>query len=157
MSRGQSKFKTFVININDIKSGVAILNKTNFYTGKIGEYICAARLTQIGVSCEIVNLKTTDIIAEYEFGFLRIQVKTSSLKKHGNYYSYQFLTVTGGKKKPLLKEHCDIIALVALEHERVLFKPVEYFENKQTKRIPPKKFDEKNLEIKSWNNCLNFL
>ncbi len=133
------------------------MSNSVFHIGKMGEYICAARLTQLGIDCEIVNLKTTDIIAEHELGFLRIQVKTSSLKKHKNSKSYQFLTVTGGKKRPLLKTHCDIIALVALEHERVLFKPVEYFQNKLTKRIPPKKFEDKDLELKSWHNCLNFL
>lgn len=130
---------------------------SNFLIGKIGEYVCAARLTRLGINCEIVNLKTTDIIAEHGLEFLRIQVKTSSLKRNKNCNTYQFLTVTGGKKKPLLKEHCDIVALVALEHEKVLFKPVEYFQNRLTKRIPPKKFEDKDLELKSWNNCLNFL
>ena len=73
-----------------------------FEAGKLGEYICAVRLMKLGVSCEIVNLDTVDIVAYVDQQMLRIQVKSSLLKNQGQSKSlgYQFATSYSGKKKP---------------------------------------------------------
>jgi len=126
----------------------------NFEAGKLGEYICAVRLMKLGVSCEIVNLDTIDIIANLDTHVLRIQVKASHLKKHRHSLTYQFATCVTGKKRPLNIEDCDIIALVAIDCERVLFKPVDTLKGQVTKRILPRKFDDDYLESKSWEACL---
>ena len=126
----------------------------NFENGKLGEYICAVRLMKLGVSCEIVNLDTIDIIANLKDSLIRIQVKASNKKKHGHSWGYQFATCVTGKKRPMTKSDCDIIALVALDCERVLFKPVDTLKGQITKRILPRKFDDDYLESKSWENCL---
>jgi len=130
-----------------------------FEAGKLGEYICASRLMKLGVSCEIVNLDTVDIVAYVDQQMLRIQVKSSKLKNQGQgrSFGYQFATSYSGRKKPLGKEHCDIVALVATDCERVLFKPVECLKGQVTKRILPRKFDRDDLEYKSWNYCLDYL
>ena len=130
-----------------------------FEAGKLGEYICAVRLMKLGVSCEIVNLDTVDIVAYVDQQMLRIQVKSSLLKNQGQSRSlgYQFATSYSGKKKPLTKAHCDIIALVATDFERVLFKPVECLKGQLTKRILPRKFDRDDLEYKSWHYCLDHI
>jgi len=128
-----------------------------FEAGKLGEYICASRLMKLGVSCEIVNLDTVDIIAYVDQQMLRIQVKSSKLKKHGRSLGYQFATCYSGRKRPLTKEHCDIVALVATDCERVLFKPVECLKGQVTKRILPRKFDRDDLEYNSWQHCLDYI
>ena len=130
-----------------------------FEAGKLGEYICASRLMKLGVSCEIVNLDTVDIVAYVDQQMLRIQVKSSKLKNQGQNRSlgYQFATSYSGKKRPLTIEHCDIVALVATDCERVLFKPVECLKGQVTKRILPRKFDRDDLEYKSWQYCLDYI
>lgn len=126
----------------------------NFENGKLGEYICAVRLMKLGVSCEIVNLDTIDIIANHDESVIRIQVKASKLKRHRHSWTYQFATCVTGKKRPMTKADCDIVALVALDCERVLFKPVDKLKGQITKRVLPRKFDDDYLESKSWENCL---
>ena len=128
-----------------------------FEAGKLGEYICAVRLMKLGLSCEIVTLDTVDIVVNYQSSLLRVQVKSSILKKHGRSQGYQFATSVSGKKRPLTKEHCDIVALVATDCERVLFKPVECLKGQVTKRILPRKFDRDDLEYKSWQYCLDYI
>jgi|TARA_R100001480_G_scaffold135604_1_gene132760 hypothetical protein len=129
----------------------------NFEAGKLGEFICAVRLMKLGVSCEIVNLDTIDIVANHEGRLIRIQVKSSELKRQRRYWTYQFVTSVGGKKRPLNKKDCDLVALVALDCERVLFKPVESLLGQITKRILPRKFDNKFLESKTWEASLAYL
>ena len=129
----------------------------NFEAGKLGEYICAVRLMKLGVSCEIVNLDTIDIIANYDNRAIRIQVKASDKKRHRHSWTYQFATAVTGKKRAMTKEDCDIVALVALDCERVFFKPVECLSGQVTKRVLPRKFDNEFLESKSWEASLAYL
>jgi hypothetical protein len=131
----------------------------NFEAGKLGEHICMTRLMKLGYSCQIVNLDTVDIIINYEETLLRVQVKSSVLKGRGgaakNHMGYQFATSHSGKKRPLTREQCDIVALVAIEPERVLFKPVECLKGQVTKRISPTKFNKDDLEQRSLQHCLD--
>ena len=129
-----------------------------FEAGKLGEYICAVRLMKMGLTCEIINLDTVDIAVNYESRLIRVQVKSSTLKKNGRSGSgYQFATSVSGKKRPITVTDCDVVALVATDCERVLFKPVGCLKGQVTKRILPRKFDRDDLEILSWENCLKFL
>jgi hypothetical protein len=113
---------------------------------------------KMGLTCEIINLDTVDIAVNYENRLIRVQVKSSTLKKNGRTnMGYQFATSVSGKKRPLTVTDCDIVALVATDCERVLFKPVECLKGQVTKRILPRKFDRDDLEIRSWENCLKCL
>ena len=123
-------------------------------SGKIGELICMVRLMKLGVSCEIVHMGTTDIIAQTEDGLIRVQVKASQFKRNKNGSGYHFSLGYGGKKRPLTKKNCDVVALVALDRERVLFKPVECLNRQLTKRFLPQKFDRDDLESRSWDKCI---
>ena len=96
------------------KGSNAILNSlSNVDNGAIGEYICALRLLKMGVQCRIVNMGTSDIIAELDGRIYRIQVKSSQLKpRHETNRSssgYQFITSKGGKKTRLSEDDCDIV------------------------------------------------
>ena len=135
--------------------------RSNLETGKIGEHICMVTLMKMGVACEIVNLETMDIVAHVDGQMLRIQVKTSVLKRNrktrweGGAPGYQFSTAHSGAKKPLDSSHCDIIAFVAFEPETVLFMPITCFKGQVTKRFPPSKFEKQNISERSWQHCLD--
>jgi len=129
--------------------------------GRIGEVICLLRLAKMGIQSEIVNLGTSDIISfAYDYTW-RIQVKGSQLKgnkgtKDRHSPGYQFCVSKGlSPKKPLTQEDCDIVALVAVPQERVLFVPVSSFKEVKTKRLKPLDFLEKELEWNSWVECMS--
>lgn len=126
--------------------------------GRIGEVICLLRLAKMGIQSEIVNLGTSDIISfAYDYTW-RIQVKASQLKKrYKNATGYQFCISKGLKpKRSLTEEDCDIVALVGIPQERVLFAPVSCFKEVKTKRLKPLDFMEKDLEWKSWVECMSY-
>ena len=129
--------------------------------GRIGEVVCLLRLAKMGIQSEIVNLGTSDIISfAYDYTW-RIQVKGSQLKgnkgtKDRHSPGYQFCVSKGlSPKKPLTQEDCDIVALVAVPQERVLFVPVSSFKEVKTKRLKPIDFLEKELEWNSWAECMS--
>ena len=123
--------------------------------GKIGEHICCTRLLKLGFSAEIVHLDTTDVVVKVNSTIIRVQVKASLKNNHKT--SFQFNAGYTGKKHPLTKEHCDILAFVAIPFEKVYFLPVEQLNGQCTKRIKMSAFKKKDLEKKTWKNCLNYL
>ena len=127
--------------------------------GEIGEYICALRLLKLGISCRIVNMGATDIIADYNNKMWRIQVKSSALKGkksiHDKNKSYQFAVSKGGKKTPFTTNDCDIIALVAIDREQIIFVPVNKLLNQTTKRMPKEKFSE-HSGMHTWMDCMKY-
>ncbi len=122
--------------------------------GKMGELICLLRLMKLGITCEIVHMETTDIVASTDHGILRVQVKSSQYKKNHSGQGYQFSLAYGGKKRPLTGNECDIVAFVALDRERVIFKRVGCLKGQITKRFLPQKFDRDDLEARSWETCI---
>ena len=128
-------------------------------TGRIGEMICLLRLAKMGLEAEIVNLGTSDIIC-FAYGYTwRIQVKASHIKDNGGNGrspGYQFcVSKGGGKKESLTQEDCDIVALVAIPQERVLFAPVSRFEGVKTQRYKPHDFVHPIVEWDSWCGCMD--
>lgn len=127
-------------------------------TGRIGELICLLRLAKMGLEAEIVNLGTSDIICfAYDYSW-RIQVKGSHIKENGGNSKspgYQFCVSKGGRtKQSLTATDCDIVALVAIPQERVLFAPVSHFEGTKTKRFKPHDFAHPVLEWDTWSECM---
>ena len=134
------------------------MKSTQLEAGRIGEMICLLRLSKMGVEAEIVNLGTSDIIAfAYDYTW-RIQVKASNIKDNGGNGrspGYQFCVCKGGGiKKSLDETDCDIVALVAIPQERVLFAPVSRFKERKTQRYKPHDFAHPNLEVDSWAECM---
>lgn len=123
--------------------------------GDIGEYVCAICLLEMGVDCKIVNVGATDILATINNKFIRVQVKSSyhhnrNDVKNGTPF-YRFSTALGKNKTPITKEHCDIVALVALDIKKVIFSAP--LNKASTKRIRSK-FLIPNVEKDTWNKCL---
>ncbi len=128
------------------------------HAGKIGEHICALRMLKAGINASIVNLETVDIIAWDRNKVWRVQVKSSQMRyEAGRKKGYQFNIAVGGKRKrPLTYEDCDIVALVAVEHEQVWFYPVDTLGRAKTKRVSPSKFDDPHLCAKTWERALDY-
>ena len=142
------------------KGSSAILNSlSNVDNGAIGEYICALRLLKMGVQCRIVNMGTSDIIAELDGRVYRIQVKSSQLKaRHepNRNNGYQFITSKGGNKLRLTEADCDIVAMVALDIENIWFSPIQKVAKQVSKRIHPSKFCENTIEL-TWKDTISYL
>jgi len=128
----------------------------NIRRGTIGELICALKLMKLGVDCAIVNYNEADIIAEVRGQLLRIQVKSSVLKKDRKTLYYHFSTNSGSDKRPLDKSGSEIVALVAADTERVLFQPTATL-NKKSARLRADIFLDDNLEEDSWTAAIEAL
>lgn len=129
-------------------------------TGKVGEIITLLRLTQMNKQAEIVHVGVSDILVVDGQRTWRVQVKASHLKgnkgvKDLKNYGYQFCVAKGGRSKvPLSYKDCDIVALVGIEQERVIFAPVEHFNSQKTIRKKPLDFDQPYLESDTWDACM---
>lgn len=128
----------------------------NIRRGTIGELICALKLMKLGVDCAIVNYNEADIIAEVRGRLLRIQVKSSVIKKDRKTLYYHFSTSSGSDKRPLDKSGSEIVALVAADTERVMFQPTATL-NKKTARLRADIFLDENLEEDSWASAIEAL
>ncbi len=121
----------------------------NIRRGTIGELICALKLMKLGVDCAIVNYNEADIIAEVRGQLLRIQVKSSVIRKDRKTLNYHFVTSSGSEKRPLNKSGSEIVALVAADIECVMFLPTGSIITKTT-RLKADVFRADNLEEDSW-------
>ena len=110
----------------------------------------------MGVSCRIVNMGATDVVAEFDGKIYRIQVKASQLKAHKRNYGYQFMVAKGGNKEPFTPYDCDIIACVTIDTEHVWFFPIQKLCDQVSKRIIPDKFDEHTTE-RTWKDTIAYL
>jgi hypothetical protein len=119
----------------------------------ITEHLCVTKLKKLGFHASIVHMKETDVILGVGEHLLRIQVKSSRIKRHSaerpNKFGYHFSVANGSKvKTPVTKEQCDILAFVAYERERIFFLHITEHKNKITKRFPKHFFDsDSNLDI----------
>ena len=124
----------------------------------------------MNVPCEIVQLGTTDIIAMVGIKPVRVQVKTSrtvyegarAKKDGGQKYpiraTYHFSVAKGSKTKVALTEaDCDILALVGLDHEGVLFLPMSGIRHQKTKRVSATDYLDPELAASSWNKAVRKL
>ena len=129
-----------------------ILSQTT--TGSMGEYITAAAIISLGWKVAIAQQDHLDLVAFNDNRFLRIQVKTATLKHRIHYTpGYQFNNASGSKKKILTPEKYDILAHCAADHRRCVFYASETIDQ-LTKRYPGTFFENKSVEQDSWTKAL---
>ena len=125
--------------------------------GRIGEYLAAAVLEQMGFDVHIVAGKKYDLLVTAEENLYRVQVKSTRRDNSTNRArkpSYEFRTSHGSSGKKLYaKGEMDIFALVAIDIRKVLFFPADTIKT-VTKRVPPADFLEVDSESKSWDQSL---
>lgn len=128
---------------------------TPLEAGKIGEVICLYRLLKMQVNARLVEMGAYDIVADYEGVLIRIQVKTSQMKRNKDSRGYQFCITKGGRgKRSLSFRDCDIVALVGLEQENVIFVPVCDVADQKTKRLQPIDFLHPSAASDSWYDAI---
>jgi len=119
----------------------------------ITEHLCITKIKKLGFNASIVHMKAADIIIDVGLALLKIQVKSSRIKRHSaerpHKFGYHFSVANGSRvKTSVTKEQCDIIAFVAYERERVFFLHITEHKNKLTKRFPKHFFDtDLNLDM----------
>lgn len=125
--------------------------------GRIGEYLAAAVLEQLGFDVNIVAGKRYDLLVTAEENIYRVQVKSTRRDNSTNRArkpSYEFRTSHGSTGKKLYaKGEMDIFALVAIDIRKVLFFPADSITT-VTKRVPPSDYLEIGAEIKSWDQSV---
>ena len=110
--------------------------------GRIGELICAASIEQAGFSAAQVPHEGFDAVCFDGEKSYRIEVKSASQPVDS---SYRFMTSRGSKAKKLLStEFCDIVAFVAIDQRRVVYRNVTKVTLKKT-RVKPQEFEESEM------------
>ncbi len=130
--------------------------RQNVRIGKIGEYLAAATLESIDISCDIIRQDGFDILAYLKDKIIRVQVKSTLTAKKTNdrgKVKYSFYCAKNSNKTLLDIGDCDVIALVAIDIKRVKFIPITDL-NAKHHRLDPEVFEPKNLESESWDDSI---
>lgn len=125
--------------------------------GRIGEYLAAAVLEQMGFDVTMIAGKKYDLLVTANEKMYRVQVKSTSRDNSTNRArkpSYEFRTSHGSSGKKLYaKGEMDIFALVAIDIRKVLFFAADSI-TAVTKRVPPSDYLEVDAESKSWDQSV---
>lgn len=106
----------------------------NKLKGKFGEYLVASKLTKMGMSVQFVDEEYFDLTFYFKkhpsMRLFKVQVKTAELESrrpHLKNYSYKvhFGNYKNRQTNKLLPSHCDLMAYVAFDTEKVFFEPVK--------------------------------
>lgn len=130
--------------------------------GRIGELLCGYKLAS-DCCCDVVFVDGHgyDIIAiDPVVGVLRVECKSAHKTvrdKPGSTPVLHFSCATGSKvKKPIDPNVVDVVALVDVPGERVMFRTVESLRRRKTVKMQPSRFDERDLEWKTWNEVVRY-
>ena len=101
---------------------------TETTVGLIGEYVTAASLLQMGWRVSLAAQDKVDLVCWSEREFLRVQVKSATLKpKSKTTYGYHFQLASGTNKKilPTVDDY-DMLACCSINDRRVVFYATEH-------------------------------
>lgn len=127
-------------------------------TGLIGEYMTAAViLEQDGWKVSMAQQDDTDLVAWKDGVFIRVQVKTSTLrtKAKDRKPGYHFQTGSGGKKH-IKRGSYDILACCASTDRKVWFQ-AQCCVNQLSLRRARGFFADPNLESDSWERAVQIV
>jgi len=124
--------------------------------GNAGESLTVFKLSMMGYAASLVKQDGVDIAVVGGEGLKvaqRVEVKT--VLQRDNLARYSFTISKGSDKRCYTRNDCDIIALVALDIEQVLFFPVESFMNVRSLSLTMNDF--KNPSDKNeWASVLEY-
>jgi len=131
---------------------------TETTVGLIGEYITAASLLQMGWRVSLAAQDKVDLVCWSEREFLRVQVKSATLKpKSKSTYGYQFQLGTGSSKKILPRiDDYDMLACCSINDRRVVFYATEQVQQ-YSKRFTQRYFENRNIEEDSFNKAIEII
>ena len=124
--------------------------------GNAGESLTVFKLSMMGYAASLVKQDGVDVAVVGGSGLKvaqRVEVKT--VLQRDDLARYSFTISKGSDKRCYTRNDCDIIALVALDIEQVLFFPVESFMNVRSLSLTMNDF--KNPSDKNeWASVLEY-
>jgi len=124
--------------------------------GNAGESLTVFKLSMLGYAASLVKQDGVDVAVVGGSGLKvaqRVEVKT--VLQRDDLARYSFTISKGSDKRCYTRNDCDIIALVALDIEQVLFFPVESFMNVRSLSLTMNDF--KNPSDKNeWASVLEY-
>ena len=156
--------------LDDVSDVSDASEETTSMVGRVGEGIVIAWLSRQGLLSRQVDFPHTDLVVPVPGRMLRVEVKTTgSAIAYGHQVAPVYSFTTAQSKSswdknlkahrptagvPLTLEHCDIIAGVCLDVERILFWVPD---GRGTVRKKPKELTYPDCEGVTWRNCLDQL
>lgn len=130
-------------------------------TGLIGEHLaCAAILQMPGIrGASLSQQDKVDIVAWDDIGFIRVQVKSATLRqsdKRVSSWKYGFNNGSGRDKRLPTVADYDIIAHCAIERRLCIFTATSAVRT-LTSRYSPRRFDDASVEVDSWVKALEII
>ena len=120
--------------------------------GQAGEHLAASVLSQIGVQVMLAPTRGCDLLAYSAPDFWRVEVKATAQPVKNRPPQYAFSTTRGNRVKHLIEAaDCDLVAFVALDVRRVVFRHIATVNNKVT-RIQQDEFHQ-GCEAKTWKEA----
>jgi len=126
--------------------------------GLIGEYICASALLELGWKVSMAQQNSVDLIAWKDNEYLRIQVKSSTLRLEKSRITriYHFNNGSGRKKRIKGVESYDILAHVGIDNRRCVFNATEQIQT-LSKRYRKEYFENNDIEYFSFEKALQIV
>jgi hypothetical protein len=126
-------------------------------TGAAGEHVACSYLIRNGWRSVILNAEAFDIVSVKKDKSLRVQVKSTGQLSKQN--SYQWSISTGGRntKSAIELGACDLIALVALDINKVMFLTVPDLKRQVTMRKKQDVMMAKDLERDTLERALQLI
>jgi hypothetical protein len=125
--------------------------------GHTGESLTVTVLAKMGIYAYAIKHDGVDVVAVGGNGLFvaqRIEVKTSEKMFQPEKNLFSFTCAKGKPKRCYTKEDCDMIALVSLLDEKIIFKTVEDVQV-ITKKVHRKTFLEADVMKKTWEEALS--
>jgi len=136
--------------------GLDVLKRNQVQIGRVGEYLAAAIITELGWHATFVANAPYDLIATRQDRLLRVQVKTTEgAKLHKGSLSYQWSLGAGYAKRGVDPKEYEILCCVGLDARRAFFMSAIQLEGKKTLRRSATRIATCDVEAKSWCAVVN--
>ena len=135
--------------------GVVVLKRNQVQIGRVGEYLAAAIITELGWHATFVANAPYDLLATQGDQLLRVQVKTTEAAKlHNGSLSYQWSLGAGAgyAKRGVNPDEYEILACVGLDARRAFFMSARQIAGKKTLRRAARDAFEVAAESRSWQS-----
>jgi len=131
--------------------GLDVLKRNQVQIGRVGEYLAAAIITELGWHATFVANAPYDLLATRQDRLLRVQVKTTEgAKLHKGSLSYQWSLGAGFEKRGVDPKEYEILCCVGLDARRAFFMSADQIAGRKTLRRSPKYLQTRAVEAQTW-------
>ena len=135
---------------------MVVLKRNQVQIGRVGEYIAAAIITELGWHATFVANAPYDLLATRQDRLLRVQVKTTEgAKLHKGSLSYQWSLGAGYAKRGVDPNEYEILCCVGLDARRAFFVSAIQISGRKTLRRAASNAFEIDAELTSWQASLD--